>query len=474
MTDSLKCDVAVIGAGTAGLAAERAARNNGATTLLIDPHFAGTLCATTGCMPSKLLIAAAEEAHRIERADTFGIIVGDIEIDGPAVMRRVRSERDRFARLTREGFDNIPDGIMIESRARFLGPNRLALADGREIEAKAIVIATGGEARLPPAYARLGSRALTHESIFEIEDLPRRLAVVGSGPIGLELAQAFARLGVEVALFDRADTLAKVRCQRVHRALLETVESELSVHLGCDVEPELSEEGVTIRWSANGGGNENGEEHFDLVLAAMGRPPALEGLDIDKAGLDCDEHGVPCHDRATMRCGDSAIFLAGDVAADLPLLHEASHDGAIAGRNAARFPAAIKTDRYVPFAITFTHPALATIGSAEDDGAITGTVDFSDQGRARVEARNRGVLTLYAAAPDGRLIGADLFAPAGEHLAHMLAWAIDTGMTASEMLERPFYHPTVEEGLKSALRTICAATPIPLPDDQDKGVPPGS
>ncbi|MDU7523590.1 MAG: hypothetical protein E7K72_19770 [Roseomonas mucosa] len=175
-----------------------------------------------------------------------------------------------------------------------------------------------------------------------------------------------------------------------------------------------------------------------------------------------------------MRCGDSTIFLAGDVAADLPLLHEASHDGAIAGRNAVALPAAVRSDRNTRFSITFTEPTLATIGDAEADGAVTGTADFADQGRSRVEGRNEGKLTLYAAAPDGRLIGADLIAPAGEHLAHILAWAIQRRVTATELLELPFYHPTIEEGLKQALRTICAATPLPLPQNQDAGTPAGA
>ena len=156
------------------------------------------------------------------------------------------------------------------------------------------------------------------------------------------------------------------------------------------------------------------------------------------------------------------------------MLHEASHDGAIAGRNAAAFPAPIPTERHVPFSIIFTDPPLASIGESEADGAVTGTADYSDQGRARVDGRNEGILTLYAKAPDGTLIGADLIAPGGEHLAHMLAWAIERGTTASELLKLPFYHPTIEEGLRSALRTICGATPIPLPQDQDTGTPPGA
>ena len=311
--------------------------------------------------------------------------------------------------------------------------------------------------------------------MFELKDLPRRLAVVGSGSIGLELAQAFAHLGVEVALFDRSDRMAGMRCPRVHDALRKIVEGDLTLHLGVDVEPERTEEGVRVRWKpADDGDGAGGEKEFDLLLAALGRPPQLDGLDLENAGLELDEDGVPCHDRSTMRCGDSAVFLAGDVAADRPLLHEASHDGAIAGRNAAALPVEIEVDRHVAFSVIFTDPPVASIGEAEADGAITGSSDYSDQGRARVDGRNEGVLTLYAAAPDGRLIGADLIAPAGDHLAHIVAWAIEQGMTASEVLAMPFYHPTIEEGLKDALRTICAATPIALPQDHDTGSPPGT
>ncbi|OYX67267.1 MAG: dihydrolipoyl dehydrogenase [Sphingomonadales bacterium 32-64-17] len=474
MGDILRCDVAVIGAGTAGLAAERAARQNGASTHLIDPEFNGTLCANTGCMPSKLLIAAAKEARRIRQAGAFGIEVDGMRIDGAAVMRRVRSERDRFARLTRESFDDLPDGVMIRARAKFVGPNRLELDDGRSVEAKAIVIATGSAPAMPDPFAGLGDRVVTNETVFEMDDLPASMAVIGSGSIGLEMAQAFAHLGVEVTLFDRETQLGKVRCAKVHSALKEIVERDMSIHLGVEVTPERADEGVRVCWSGKDPTSDSGEANFELLLAALGRPPQLGGLCLEKAGIECDDHGVPCHNRETMRCGESPIFLAGDVAADLPLLHEASHDGAIAGRNAAALPVTIETERHVPFSIIFTDPPLAMIGDAEAAGAITGTADYSDQGRARVEARNEGVLTLYACAPEGTLIGADLIAPGGDHLAHILAWAIERGTTASELLEMPFYHPTLEEGLKSALRTICAATPISLPQDQDAGTPPGA
>ncbi|WP_417611985.1 dihydrolipoyl dehydrogenase [Parasphingorhabdus sp.] len=470
MAETLKCDVAVIGAGTAGLAAERAARANGASTLLIDPQYAGTTCATVGCMPSKLLIAASHAAHAARSTDMFGITVSDVAIDGSAVLQRVRDERDRFARLTREGIEDIPADIRLTGKARFLAPDRLALDDGRVIEARSIVIATGSSPFIPDQFAGLGQRLLTNESIFELEDLPDRLAVVGSGAIGLELAQAMARLDVDVTVFDHGEQLGGIRCPKVHDALKAIIEGDLTLQLGVELEVKSADDRVTLAWN----GESPGQADFDHVLVATGRPPNLESLNLADSGLELDDDGVPVHDRNTMQCGDSSIFLAGDLANDLPLLHEASQDGAIAGRNAVAFPASTQAERFTPFSIIFTSPAVARIGKSEEDGVITGTADFSDQGRARVEGVNEGVLTLYAAAPDGRLIGADLCTPASEHLAHMLAWAIQQGQTATQLLEMPFYHPTIEEGLKQALRTICSATPLDLPQDQDLGVPSGA
>lgn len=467
---TFQCDVAIVGAGTAGLAAERAARGNGASTLLIDPDFSGTTCATVGCMPSKLLIAAAKAHHAVSRADQFGITVGEVGLDDAAIFGRVRAERDRFVALTQKSIGEIPEPVRIRARARLSGPGKLELDDGRHVEARAIVIATGSRPAMPDALAALGDRVLTNETVFELQRLPRRLAVMGSGAIGLEMAQAFARLGVEVALFDTSRTMASLRCPRVHAALQSIIARDVDIHLGVDARPEPCGDGIRMHWT----GASDGEATFDQVLVAIGRPPALDGLGLDTAGLALDDRGVPCHDRNTMRCGNSNVFLAGDVAGDHPLLHEASHDGAIAGRNAAACPAPIKVDRHVPFSIIFTDPQVVTIGQSEADSAVSGTADFGDQGRARVDARNEGALTLYAAAPNGVLIGADLVAPAGEHLGHLLAWAIQQKMTATQVLQMPFYHPTIEEGLKQALRTVCAATPISIPDDQDTGSPPGA
>lgn len=179
----LDCDVAVIGAGTAGLAAERAARRQGARTLLIDDRWAGTTCASVGCMPSKLLIVAGEAHHAVRRAGTFGIAVGSVSVDGAAVMARVRRERDQFVAATKEGFAKLPEGVAQQATARFVAPDRLQLSNGKTISARSVIIATGSYPLVPEPFDALGERALTNETIFELPDLPRSLAVIGTGPV---------------------------------------------------------------------------------------------------------------------------------------------------------------------------------------------------------------------------------------------------------------------------------------------------
>ena len=464
----LDCDVAVIGAGTAGIAAERSARRAGARTLLIDPSFAGTVCASVGCMPSKLLIAAAHAAHDLQRAETLGIEVPPAQIDGRKVMGRVRSLRDDFVTGVKRGFDELPPGTCIRATAQFESPTRLRLDDGRLITAKAVVIATGSIPMVPGPYADLGDRLLTNRTVFELPDLPRNLAVIGAGAIGLELAQAFGRLGVRVTLFDQGQRLGKIRCDKVHEALSQAIARDVDLKLGCDVSPDVRDEAIRLCWT----GADEGEADFDHVLLATGRPPALEGLGLEAAGLALDDRGTPIFDRHTMQCGDAPVFIAGDANADEAILHEASAEGAIAGSNAAEFPNVHNARRHQPFTIIFTDPPVATIGDGPDKAALSGFSDYTRQGRARVEARAEGILRINADAA-GVLTGADLFAPGGEHLAHLLAWAIEAGDTAARLLDMPFYHPTLEEGMRPALRQICRDARISQPASSDTGMAPG-
>lgn len=446
---TLTCDVAVIGAGTAGLVAEKHARRAGAKTLLIDPAFAGTTCATVGCMPSKLLIAAAGAAHAVRDAARFGISA-DPSIDGAAVLRRVRRHRDHFVQGVRDGMAKLPDGTCVKGCARFVTPGVLDIGDGSRIEARAVVLATGAAPALPPPFEAVRDKVLTNETLFDLDDLPRSVGVIGAGAVGLELAQALARLGVEVALFDQGDRLAGLP-PRVSEELCRVVSQEFSLHLGQSPEATAVTGGVRLDW-------EGGSRQFDRLLVAAGRPPNLKALDLDKAGLDLDDKGMPQVNPATLQCGDRAIFMAGDANGIRPLLHEAADEGAVAGTNAARYPDLRKGARKTALAITFCRPEAAVIGdipSPDDDRFVSACADYADQGRAKVIGKAHGVCVFHAARDSGKLTGAALCLPAGEHLAHLIALAIGRDCSPHDLLEMPYYHPTLEEGLKRALQDLC-------------------
>jgi dihydrolipoamide dehydrogenase len=460
------CNVAIIGAGTAGLSAERSARRAGAKTILIDEHFAGTTCASVGCMPSKLLIAAAGAAHGVKHASEFGVHPGSMTVDGKAVMRRVRKLRDDFVASALKSIEQLPDDAKRHGRAIFTGPDRLEI-DGKTIQAKAIVIATGSRSSIPDIFAGL-ENVLTNETVFELEDLPSSLAVIGAGPLGLELAQAFSRLGVDVAVFDEGDSIAALKDEDVAKSLLSLLQKEFPFHLGTKLEASQAGDQIELSWS----GKTKGARSFTHVLVAAGRPPNLQGLGLDTTGLELDDHGTPVFDRSTMQCGTSSIFLAGDCDADVPVLHEASAEGAIAGNNAALFPDVRASTRSTPLAITFTDPPSASIGKPADDDNLVGFSDFSDQGRAKVEARNAGMVRIYADRT-GVLTGAATAAPESEHLAHLIAWAIEKRQTAMQVLDMPIYHPTYEEGLRAALKQICEQSELSFSADRDEGAAPG-
>ena len=311
---------------------------------------------------------------------------------------------------------------------------------------------------------------LTNETIFELESLPRSVAVVGAGPLGLELAQALARLGVQTTVFDQSEHIAALRDAEVSKILRSVLGKELSIHLGVKLDVEKDRQGAHLSWS----GASSDTASFDRVLVAAGRPPALHALNLETTGLETDEHGVPKFDPSTLQCGGAPIFVAGDVNAQRPVLHEASSEGAIAGRNAASFPKLRKAKRTVPLSIMFTDPPLATIGAHPSDAMVVGSASYADQGRARVEARNAGLVRIYADPDSGIIAGAALFGPGMDHIAHLFAWAIERRETADTLLQLPFYHPTFEEGLKPALRAICEAVKSPDHGDLDDVAPPGA
>ena len=453
----LDVDVAILGAGSAGLVAYREVLKSTSRVALIDGGALGTTCARVGCMPSKLLIAAAEAYHKTQHLAEFGIKAERGTVDGVAVMKRVRSERDRFVGFVLESIDGFDQDHIIRSNARFEADNLLRLEDGRSISAGVVVIATGGRAFVPPPLKPADDRLILNDDVFAWQSLPESVAVFGAGVIGLELGQALHRLGVRIRLFGRDHAVGPLSDPEVHSYAAKTFQGEFDAHWHADTE--ITKEGDTVRvkWNDDNG---NGDETFDYLLAATGRRANVDGIGLENTSLARDGRGVPEFDPLSMRAGESSIFIAGDAQVDRAILHEAAHEGRVAGRNAIAFPDSQRYARPVPLAIVFSDPQIAIAGQSHKElteSGIpfeTGDVSFEEQGRARVMLANKGLLHVYGEVGTGRLLGAEMIGPSCEHLGHLLAWAIGGNLTVSQILELPFYHPVVEEGLRSALRSL--------------------
>jgi len=460
-------DVAIIGAGTAGLGAYRAAVKQTENIVMIDGGPLGTTCARVGCMPSKLLIAAAEAAHVVNNADTFGITASDIQIDGKAVMKRVKAERDRFVGFVLESIEQINSDHLIRGYARFIGPQTLQVDGEAVIKAKSIVIATGSSPIIPPFLAEMGDKVILNDDLFEWDDLPEAVAVFGTGIIGLELGQALGRLGVRVSIFGRSGRVSPLGdpvCAEYARRHFSGVLDLTPAATIVDVKE------VENRLQIQFFGENSAErvEIYDYALSAVGRQPNVKSLAIENAGVELDARSIPVYDPCTTQCGDKPVFIAGDVGNFRPLLHEAADEGRIAGKAAVDYPEVMAGNRRTPLAIIFTDPQIAILGDRlvdlPEQTVEIGEVSFEDQGRSRVLQKNKGVLRVYGEHGSGRFLGAEMIGPSAEHIGHLLAWARQNDMTVGQMLEMPFYHPVIEEGVRTALRVLNSKLKLgPLP-----------
>ncbi|HIF9513561.1 TPA: dihydrolipoyl dehydrogenase [Photobacterium damselae] len=462
---TLNVDVAVIGGGTAGLGSYRAAKAYTDSVVMIEGGPYGTTCARVGCMPSKLLIAAAESVHQIEKAPGFGVHPqGEIVINGREVMDRVKRERDRFVGFVLEGVDEIPAEDKISGYAKFIDNNTLIVDDHTKIIAKRIVIATGSRPAYPAVWNELGDRLVINDDVFEWDDLPNSVAVFGPGVIGLELGQSLKRLGVDVVMFGLGGQVGPLTDPEVMAYANKTFNEEF--YLDPDVKVEsMVRNGDAVEIKYLGKDGQLKEITVDYVLAATGRRPNVDKLAIENTSLELDDRGVPKADYYTMQTSVATIFIAGDASNQIPLLHEAADQARIAGDNAGRFPDIRAGLRRSKLSAVFSDPQIAMVGETYKEittrlgtcGCFaTGDVSFENQGRSRVMLRNKGMLHVYGEQGTGRFLGAEMIGPDAEHLAHLLAWAHQNQMTISQMLDMPFYHPVIEEGLRTALRDLNA------------------
>lgn len=453
----LNVDVAIIGAGTAGMTAYRQVIRRGKTAVLIEDSHYGTTCARVGCMPSKLLISAADHRHAINEAPKFGINVDTttVEVDGVAVMDRVKRERDRFVSFVVSDVEGFAADTKLWGTARFTGENTLVVGDHTQVQAKAFVIASGTSPRTPTALKALGDKLLTTDEIFYWDDLPKSIAILGTGVIGMEIGQALHRLGVKVTIINRSQRIAGIQDPKVAENARSVFSEEMDIRFDTQI-LRAERQGNDVQLSLQ---DQQGVESLltvECVLNAAGRQPNIEKLNLAAAGINVDDKGKLRFNKHTLQVENKPVFLAGDVNGLHPILHEAADDGRIAADNAVNWPTAPQAPtRRSPMKVVFSNPQVMAVGVAFADlpaDVRIGEVSFTNQGRSRVMLENKGMLRVYADRHSDVFLGAEMVGPSAEHLAHLLAWSAQQQLTIKEMLGMPFYHPVVEEGLRTALR----------------------
>lgn len=446
---SKNVDVAIIGAGTAGLNAFSKVRQKTANVILINDGHYGTTCARVGCMPSKVLIEVAKEFSRRQHFADFGIN-GNLTIDRTQVMKHVRKMRDWFVGRVMQNVDKIGEKNL-KGRARFIEPQVLEV-NGEPIHANKIIIATGSRPILPPKWRELG--VITTDEFFELETLPNSMAIVGLGAIGSELGQALARLGIRVVGVEMQSTVCGLSDPEVNKVAIEELSKDFDVWMESTAELSKVSDGIKVE-TTNGHSTT-----VEMVLASLGRTPNLDNLGLEVLGIK-NNNIKDIINPNTMQLADLPIFIAGDVTSLKPILHEVADEGAIAGYNAvSETIEAFK--RRVPLRIAFTDPQTVVVGASlselkeQNQDIIIGERSFKVQGRTKVMARNHGLLRIYAERQSGRLLGSEMMIPDGEYIGHFLAMAIENNLTVRDVMVTPFYHPTVLEGLDNALNMIAA------------------
>ncbi|MCF6267240.1 MAG: dihydrolipoyl dehydrogenase [Desulfuromusa sp.] len=450
------CEVeyAIIGAGTAGLGAFSRIRKQTDSVLLIQHGPYGTTCARVGCMPSKMLIAAGDLAHSIKEGAYFGID-GHNQVNGKRVFERIKEDRtEKFVGSVLKYVSSIRDQFKTEGKATFIDQHTIDVDGKLRVKADKIILTCGSTPYVSPVFESLRHELDTSDTIFELEDLPKSLAVVGLGVIALELGQAFHRLGVETTLYGRSGRIGSFTHPDMQREVLQTLQQELNIiPQGNFTHATKVADGYELTYRTDEG--EIITKTYERVLLASGRTSNLHTMKLENADLTLDSRGLPQYDLQTMQCGDAAVFIAGDATEDLPLWHEAYIEGRIAATSAINFPARKEGKRVPRMGVYYTDPQMATVGvdykSLNPEQTIIGRARMAHGPRHEIYNDKRGMIQVYVNKDTGSLLGAEIFGRGAEHMAQTLVLALEHKMTVDEILQMPVYHPSLEEVMKEAL-----------------------
>lgn len=447
----IKTHTVVIGGGSAGLKAYRTIKENEKSAIIIEKNDFITTCASVGCMPSKLLISASNAVVDRRKSKIFGIKNKSSKIKDKLVMERVLKERDRFVGFVKEGANNIPREDKIIGSAYVKDKNTVIVND-IEIKCENIIIATGSKSYIPNEFAHLGEKIITNNDLFYMNNIPDSIAIIGTGVIALEIGQALNKLGKKVKIFGRGGKIGFINDEEINKYAIELFNKDFYVDPNSNIlKTELIDNKVKITYKIK---NKKETDFFDNILIAAGRIPVLDFIN-EKIKIK------KVVNKETMKSEVDNIFLVGDVNSEHPVLHEAVHDGYIAGINASFYPNEKLIKRKTKLSIMFTNPDIMSVGenikeiqNKYNDDYIEGVVSFENQGRSRVMLKNKGILKIYAKRSNGIILGAEMIGPSAEHIAHLLAWSIQSGITVDDALEMPYYHPVIEEGVRTCFQDL--------------------
>lgn len=443
-------NLVVIGAGTAGLVAAAGAASLGASVALVERHLLGGDCLNYGCVPSKALIRAARAAYEVKHSAGFGIdINGDTSIHFDRVMERMRrlradiSPHDSAQRFSKLGVD------VYLGNGRFTSPLSLEV-DGQTLSFSKAIIATGARAAHfnLPGFADI--RYFTNETVFSLTELPKRLLVIGSGPIGCEMAQAFRRFGSDVAIISRDSKLLPKEGEAVSSLMKRRFQSEgIQLYLGANLlGARQLPHGAMITFE---GERQREDVVADAVLVAVGRAPNVEDLDLAKAGISFSRSGITVDDH--LRTTNHNVYASGDVASRFKFTHAADALSRIALQNALFFGRKRASDLVIPWT-TYTDPEVSHVGMYEAEAQSKGletttvTVSLGDIDRAVLDGEEEGFAEALVEKRSGKLLGATLVGShSGESIGELVL-AISRGMHAGELGGVIHPYPTQAEAIK--------------------------
>ncbi|MEJ7758126.1 MAG: mercuric reductase [Gemmatimonadaceae bacterium] len=441
----------VVGGGTGGLVTAAIAAGLGATTALIERHWMGGDCLNVGCVPSKALLRAARAWHAAATAhERFGGPDVAGQRDFAAAMRRMRQIRADISGLdSASRFRDLGVDVFF-GQARFTGVDTIAV-DGQDLCFRSAVIATGTRPAIPPIPGLAESGFLTNETIFSLAEVPRRLAVIGGGPIGCELAQAFARFGSAVTVVEQGDTLlGKDDPEAAGVVSAALARDGVRLLTSTTMERVVGSNPVVLHVTRNG---RSEQVEADAILVASGRVPNVEDLGLDAAGVDFDERRVITDGR--LRTTNRRVFAVGDITALSPFTHAADAHARMVVQNALFFGRKKVTDLVIPWC-TYTQPELAHVGmkweavNAGGDEFEAVTIPLHDVDRARLDGDDEGFLRVHLHKGSDRIVAATLVADHAGDIIAQLSMAMQQGLGLSAIGAAIFPYPTHAEVIRKA------------------------